>query len=300
MDLNRLAGMLAGEYRLFTMPIRICLNRYGNEYRTDSDKVLSFVEKLTSHFGDDFDTVLQIYYRFVEEQINLHKEFLITREYRYRAEHQVKQVVSNPEFQKNNLYVLALSIVLAPHRYEMFRYIRSVASANLKPGNTCLEIGTGTGFTSYIASLKGAVIDTYDLNPYAGICLELLGTHSNVHFISRPYLFDDEKRYDFCFLIELLEHVENPLEYLEGVRRVLTLQGKALLTFAIRMPQIDHIYLFTSVTQAQDLIRHAGLEVLDEMFFISSFMEYDHSKKYILAQDSDFASNYACVVQQLK
>lgn len=300
MDLNEFLKITEGKSRIFfSMPVGICIKRYGERYKEDAEMILSFVENLTNNLGLGLKQVINMYFEFVNGQIKMHKEFLIEGHYNYSREKQVESIINSKEFQINNIFILALSYVLAPHRYELFRYVRSYIKHFIKPGDVCLEIGTGTGLDCFMVGLHGAFIETYDLNPYSSLCLELLGSPSQVRFFQKYYLFNEEEKYDHCLLIEILEHLEKPLEFLQSVNKILKTGGKAILTFAIRMPQIDHIYLFNSVTQARNMIAKTKLGIIDQDYFISSFMDYDISKKEILAESSEYPANYACVVKKV-
>ena len=188
--------------------------------------------------------------------------------------------------------------MLAPHRYEMFKYVKSYIQRFINPGDRCLEIGTGIGLDCSIIDKQKAFIDTYDLNTYSSFCLKKLNVSSKVSFFAKDYLLSNEEKFEHCILIEILEHLQDPLIYLQHISKILKDGGKAILTFAIRTPQIDHIYLFQSVTQARDMIAKTTLKIIDQDFFISSFMDYDVSQKEFLAEASKYPATYACVVQK--
>ena len=106
--------------------------------------------------------------------------------------------------------------------------------------------------------------------------------------------------YNNCLLVELLEHVENPVYYLQGVNTALKRKGNALLTFALRMPQADHIYNFSPVSECRLMVNNNGFDIIDEDYFISSFKEYDHPQKKELAESSRYGVVYACVARKSK
>ena len=74
--------------------------------------------------------------------------------------------------------------------------------------------------------------------------------------------------------------------------------GEALLTFALRMPQIDHIFCFNSVSEAREMLEARGFEISGEDYFISSFLGFEQSRKEELAESSDYAAVYACVARK--
>jgi len=280
------------------MPLEICLKKYGPVYRDDAEWILKFLSELTDHFGDDFEDVLSRYYDHVRDQARDQKEFSRTGTYRYCREADVADIIEDDLFKKKNLYILALSYLLSLHRYELLLYIRSFVASRIGTGSRCLQVGTGIGLETYLADQHRAQIDSYDLNPYSSLCLELLQVSPAVRFIPTLYPFDEPGAFDHCLMVELLEHLEDPADFLGRLCGVMKRGGDALLTFAIRMPQIDHIYCFRTVSEARDLIVGSGLEIEDEDYFISSFLGFDESRKEELAESSEYPAVYACVARK--
>ena len=280
------------------MPLAICQKKYGPIYCKDAEWILDFLTVLTDHFGDSFDDVLSRYYNHVLEQIRAQKEFAKTGTYRYCREADVAGIIKEEDFQKQNLYILALSYLLSLHRYELLLCIRSFADRRIGIGSRCLQVGTGIGLEAYLVDQQKAQIDTYDLNPYSSRCLELLGVSSGVRFFPKVYHFDEPGTFDHCLVVELMEHLEDPAGFLNNLGRVMKRGGDALLTFAIRMPQIDHIYCFKTVTEVSKMIKASGLKISEEEYFISTFFGIDESQKEDLAESSQYAAVYACVVSK--
>jgi len=177
-------------------------------------------------------------------------------------------------------------------------YIRSFAENYVSAESTCLQIGTGIGVEAAFIDKQRARIDSYDINPYSALSLKLLEVSAHVRFLPRVYAFKEVGKYSNCLLVELLEHVENPDYYLRGVNTALKRQGNALLTFALRMPQVDHIYYYSSVSECRRLVNNNGFDIIDEEYFISSFKEYDHAEKKELAESSQYGAVYACVARK--
>tara|TARA_Y100001970_G_C14077628_1_gene772900 strand:+ start:76 stop:588 length:513 start_codon:yes stop_codon:yes gene_type:complete len=165
----------------------------------------------------------------------------------------------------------------------------------LKPGDLCLEIGTGTGLDASFISLKGINIFSYDINVYSRLCLDILDTQGLVKFQSKFYNFDEEEHFNHCIMIELLEHLEEPLDYLIKANKILKKEGTATFTFALRMPQLDHLYLFESFEDAKKLVEKAGFEILDHNIFLSSFVDEKNEIADLKEKDDfNYAALYAC------
>jgi hypothetical protein len=67
----------------------------------------------------------------------------------------------------------------------------------------------------------------------------------------------------FLTNVEVLEHLENPLEFLKGLNRLLEPGGLAMITAAVTAPNADHIYLYNSVDELVSQVKEAGFTVID-------------------------------------
>jgi ubiquinone/menaquinone biosynthesis C-methylase UbiE len=105
-------------------------------------------------------------------------------------------------------------------------------------------------------------------------------------------------RYDFVTMIELLEHVSNPSEYLKGVRRVLKDDGYAYLTFALRMPQVDHLYQFDSTEDCKSLLYESGLNVIEGYCTIDTFKHFKEEDRWSLVDNDEYSATYCCLVNK--
>lgn len=151
MDFEWFSSLIRNKWRLLSMPLEICLKKYGPIYRTDAEWILEFLTGLTEHFGDDFEEVLSHYYNHVRQQTRDQKEFAKTGAYQYSREGDIAGIIEAEDFRKENLYILALSYLLALHRYELLLYIRAFAEKRIGTGSRCLQIGTGIGLEAYLA-----------------------------------------------------------------------------------------------------------------------------------------------------
>ena len=156
----------------------------------------------------------------------------------------------------------------------------------------------GSGLETELLDQRCARVEAYDPGPYSALCLELLGLTNQVIFRQEEYLFNEDRRFQQVVLVELLERVDEPGTYLSGVHRVLEPGGLCLATFAIRMPQPDHVFLFNSVTAARELIAASGLEILSEHCLVATFMEHDPKHAEALAESSRHAANYVSVLRR--
>ena len=280
------------------MPIQICSRRYGSQYREDATWILTFVENLCVAFDMPFTCALDWYGSFVKKKIDTLRAFNRMGQPGYGFLGEPDASTDTEEFQKQSLVNLALSYVLAPHRHEMLRFTRNSLAEHLNAGDRCLDIGMGTGIEVFLADRSGCRLDAYDINPHSPTCLRLLGVSERVRFHEHVYTFTEPASFDLCILLEVLEHVRDPLELLRGVESVLMPSGIVIASFALRMPQADHIYQFSSVSQVRQMVGMTNLMILKEDYLIATFLGYDESRKEALAEKSKFSANYVCVLEK--
>ena len=66
---------------------------------------------------------------------------------------------------------------------------------------------------------------------------------------------------DCLISVEVLEHLERPVDFLKGLRLMLRQGGKAFITAALNAPNADHIYLYRSAMEVIEQIKEAGFVV---------------------------------------
>lgn len=70
---------------------------------------------------------------------------------------------------------------------------------------------------------------------------------------------------DAVILGEILEHVEDPGSFLRKVHEITNENSFIYITTVVNCPQKDHIYLFRTVEEVEDMYREAGFEISDRL-----------------------------------
>ncbi len=193
--------------------------------------VKAYIDAYVGHNDLDENTVWTSYERFLTRYLSDIQQFLATGGYPSPSPAPVR--FSRIEYD----LALMLSVVCAYHRYRIMELL--VERAGLGQG---LVIGCGSGLELELIKGRHRGLTAYDLalNPF---CRR---AHPTVSFHEREFR-DDPARYDAVYLIELLEHLEQPFELLAKAARNLAPGGRILLTTASNVPQFDHRFNFEGV-----------------------------------------------------
>ncbi|MFN2416198.1 MAG: class I SAM-dependent methyltransferase [Pyrinomonadaceae bacterium] len=290
-------GRLKGELEPFAYSVSDLVERYGRAYQDDAAFILRKLEEFAARHGHGLPYVLDLYLRFTEHTVEEYRLYGATGRYRYETGEPGGAIFPGGDFDLSYLYVLTASTALNRSRYEVYRHYREAAREYLKPGGSFLEIGGGNCLDALFAGDFGRV-EVYEVNEKSLVWQEILGLSGKVDLRVATYDFEDSGRYDFVSMLEVLEHVSDPGEYLRGAHRALKDDGRAYLTFAIRMPQFDHLYHFKSVEQCRRLLSESGFRVADDYCTISSYRPFDEAERWELADDPRYAVTYCCVAEK--
>lgn len=131
--------------------------------------------------------------------------------------------------------VLLISVLFAPHRFQIMDLLD-----NSNRSGKALFVGIGPGLELSISSDVHEEIHAYDLSINSFIQKKF----PSIQFFEELYVGQHEGYFDSIYLIELLEHLEDPYSLLEICYNSLSKNGKLLLTTASDLPQFDHLYNF--------------------------------------------------------
>jgi len=144
-------------------------------------------------------------------------------------------------------------------------FLRDLANAADKRFH---DVGVGTGFYSSVIlnAVPEAAGHGWDLSPHSlrftARLLSRFGTANRYSFHLNDVLTTpDVEPLPFVLSIEVLEHLEDPLGFLCGLRRMVAPGGKAFITAALNSPHEDHVFLYRNELEVLDQIRAAGFHV---------------------------------------
>jgi len=253
---------------------------YIKDYNTFISKYKVILEKKNLTFNDSINYYLKMIGDFNEEML----DFIRTNKYRNTSFNEVNQAMyNNPDVMVSHMHGLLLSQFLWQHHYAVYQYFKTTIQQFL-PVESYLEIGAGHGLYFEAAMEKIGENCTFEALDISESSLELtkslIKSEKVVYHLKNVFDYTDEdEKKDFITMGEVLEHVEDPLSLLNKIKSLIKPDGTIFITTPTNAPSMDHIYLFNTIQEIRDLIHQAGLEIVDERYFVSEDIELEKAEK---------------------
>jgi len=210
-------------------------------------------------------TVALDYLHMVQDMRREGIYFEMNNEYRCKSEWEAYlNVYSKPEVMAYYINALLISQLLWSHHFKMFQFYKKNIDF-LQITSRILDIGSGHGLYSYYAKQISDYgrVDILDISTISlDIAQSIVGTHNAFYLNFDLNKLNENLRYEFIILGEILEHLDNPLDMLTKATSFLTYNGVIWLTVPTNAPAIDHVYLFRSKGEVIKLIDDAGLQII--------------------------------------
>jgi len=236
-----------------------------------------FDETIERLMPADEDVALAVdgYARFALDVLRLQARFDQTGEYESRSYATVaNDVYANDEYMRTcYLPGLLLSQYLWPHHYRQAQFfLRGFVEDMIRAGaERFYDVGVGTGFYSRLALAGAAEVSGrgFDISPssrdYATRQARAFGAGDRYTVEIRDVVREPADPVDWLVCVEVLEHLEDPIEFLGALRGLLRPGGKAFIATALNAPNADHIYLYRNADEVVGQLRQAGFDV--EQYF---------------------------------
>ncbi len=236
-----------------------------------------FEQDLATFFASDMAKLrlaIKGYIKFALDGMLLQKRFDKSRQYEVKTYDQAAaEVYQNDEYMQG-LYLpgIYLSHFLWRHHFIQHVYFLEQFIPRVKAhgGTTYYDVGVGTGFylREMLRRVPGLQGQGFDLSPsslsYTDRMVTAFGLRGRCTLNLQDILADPPTSpASFLTNVEVLEHLENPLEFLKGLNRLLEPGGLAMITAAVTAPNADHIYLYNSVDELVSQVKEAGFTVID-------------------------------------
>ena len=191
--------------------------------------------------------------------------------YRYSSFAEVaNNVYYNDSYMSLYMHGVFISLFFWPNHLELFRFFRE--SLPKKKKGSYLEIGPGHGYFFSTA----VNLTAYD--NFMGIDLSetsirqtkaLVDRHDKIKNIDLRCVNFLEfslktSAFDAIVMGEMLEHVENPQDFLKKIAMIAKKNAYIFITTCINAPLTDHIYLFKDTQQIEALFSECDLRIKHE------------------------------------
>jgi 2-polyprenyl-3-methyl-5-hydroxy-6-metoxy-1,4-benzoquinol methylase len=170
------------------------------------------------------------------------------------------------------MYGLAITSFLWPNHLALFRFFRDTLPRDRK--GAYLEIGPGHGYflltameRSAYTSFKGVDISETSIAQTRALLEHFGGGKKSFELVCMDFLACDlpEQGFDAIVMGEVLEHVEEPERFLRQIARLAKKDAHIFVTTCINAPAVDHIYLFRTQEQIEQLFADCGLKIKNQL-----------------------------------
>ncbi|MBL7903271.1 MAG: class I SAM-dependent methyltransferase [Bacteroidia bacterium] len=274
------------------------LNEINHRDKLHSKKIEANIQFVKSNFPNEFYELLGLVYQYYFKDNNNVGASKIAQDYlkmindyrvdglyfykhgKYRCENQqmaFEKVYSNSEIMSYYMNALLISQVLWKHHFNIFIYFQKQLKTilNREAKLKVLDVGPGHGFFSYLVKKNFVNYQKMDLVDISETSLlmtkKIIGYEEDKikYFNKDIFLFDEDSKYDFIVLGEILEHLDNPKEILNKLSQLLSEDGVVWITTPTNSPAIDHVFLFKNRQEVHSLVESSNLEIIDSQSFIA-------------------------------
>ena len=226
--------------------------------------------------GLDMEYLADSYMTIVEDTFTEQIFFQRNGHYRNSSFEEVsKAVYFNDDYMNRYMYGLAISSFLWPNHVALSRFYQETFPRD-KTGNY-LEIGPGHGYYTLTALNIGSMnhIKAVDISATSLAQTRAVLEHFHPGSSSQVTLQESDfldagglpaASFDILVMGEVLEHVEQPQLFLERLRALAAPNAHIFITTCINAPAIDHIYLWRTLDDLEDMIRASGLNIQQHLY----------------------------------
>ena len=274
--LARLQACMESRYRLTRELVPRAVETFGPAWAEDFEAVLADL------FPDDpsLEAALRGYVAFALDSMRRQKSFERSREYPKKsyAEAAVEVYLNEAHMLGEYLPGLLLSHFLWPHHYRQLQFFEAAFLAPMKLARYCrfAEVGIGTAVYSrrILASVADSTGSGFDISTsscaFARRHLEASGSGHRFRINLRDVIANPIDPIAWLVCVEVLEHLEDPVQFLVALRRGLATGGRAFITAALNAAHADHIYLYRTAEDVWAHLESAGFR-LEQSFVAAAY-----------------------------
>jgi 2-polyprenyl-3-methyl-5-hydroxy-6-metoxy-1,4-benzoquinol methylase len=268
-------ALIEAQARFARTNIARASTEFGPEWDAAFERMLAHLYRDPAKLAD----AVKGYAAFAVDSMRRQRRFETEREYPAKTFAEAAQeVYFNDEYMHTQyLPGLLLSHYLWSHHYRQIQYFERfflpTLSAQAEPRFAEVGIGTGVYSRTVLDALPNARGFGYDLSP---VSVKFTREHLAAFGLLNRYDTDlrnvieqppqDKASHVIC--VEVLEHLEDPVALLRGLKNMTADGGKLFVTAALNAANADHIYLYRNGEEVLAQAEAAGLHV--EHYFFSN------------------------------
>lgn len=213
---------------------------YNNLIKSCDENDLVFLKIIEQYFSDycafynlSPAVVSAKYQQFIDQYLSDFKKFIETGKYPYELNQKM-------DFDRVTYDIaLILSVFFTPVRFSIFKETINFLT---KSTGTILIIGVGAAMELELLDklFPHKKVDAYDIS--VSDFVKSRFNSSMLH--EKEFTFSEKQKFDSVLIIELLEHLSKPYEFIKNCATCLHNKGILVCTTASNMPQFDHLYNF--------------------------------------------------------
>lgn len=280
--LTLMNDIFRSKHRFASGSVDRCLELFGENWATEFEQVIS------SLFPNPEILIAAVkgYATFAMQSMRL--QAIFERELKYKTK-TYSQAASEVYFNEKHMmqeYLpgLLLSHFLWPHHYRQLQFFDSafVQSMRVAGATSFIEVGIGTGlYSSFLLSkLPNAIGLGLDISPSSKVFTEAqmkaLNLANRYHVELRDITSSPlEEKTNWLICVEVLEHLDDPVTFLKGLRCSMAPGARAFITAALNAAHSDHIYLYRDASEVLVHLVEAGF-TLEQSFVGSAYKPPAH------------------------
>ncbi len=229
---------------------------------------------------DTLEAAAKGYSAFAFDSMRRQKAFELAREYPHKtyAEAASEVYFNADHMMREYLPGLLLSHFLWPHHYRQLQFfdVAFAKAMSLSAQPQFAEVGVGTAVYSrrLLVRLPQSFGNGYDISPsscqFARERIEATGMQSRYTMNEQDIIVRPISPVHWLVCVEVLEHLEKPVEFLKALRSGLAQGGKAFITAALNAAHTDHIYLYRNSEEVLEHLCAAGF-TLEQSFVAAAY-----------------------------
>lgn len=252
-------------------------NLFADMNDEEKESFAASLQAIQSEYGMNRQQIINCYELFISDTLEESKFFYENDCYRCSTYEEVAAYMQSKDEHYMHSYQvgLLLSLFLWPNHSEMRKHF--VDTFNGRKGKGYLEIGVGHGY------YFGTAVTNSDYESYLGIDISEDSLNMAKAILSQNKYCSNEnyrlelkdffkmscnQKFDAIVSGEVLEHVENPSDFLKKMSELSHDNTLIYISTAINAPAIDHISLFRGPDELEHMFQICGLDITEMKLFL--------------------------------